>query len=267
MDWFTLLFWTINVFASLTVGFVKSRVTIMAPLQIVLNYMKTWLMVDPLVVVPDWGFTVAALGSSTSSAASSVKLLRTLRLVRMVRLLRLMKLRNILQNVDDLIDSEYLSIVVNIMKMILLLLVINHYIGCLWFIIGNSFDSSDTWIVYHEFDQVDWAYQYFTAIHWSITQFTPASMHVQPQNVVERIFAIAVVVFALVGFSYVVGSITGSLTQLRSMQEDKSKQFWNLRRYLKQHQVYFELSVRIQRYIEHALHTPGTHVCFQGQAV
>merc|ERR1719414_2266156 len=94
-----------------------------------------------------------------------------------------------------------------------------------------------------------------TAFHWSITQFTPASMSVQPTNLVERTFAVAVVVCALVGFSYVVGSITGSLTQLRGIHEEESKIFWELRRYLKRNKVNPELSYRIQRYCEHAWHS------------
>ena len=82
--------------------------------------------------------------------------------------------------------------------------------------------------------------RYATSLHWAITQFTPASMHIQPQNLTaarrprlanfllfcfsftcnyfdwefglsctcrpwspqERLFALGVVVFALVGFSY-----------------------------------------------------------------
>ena len=32
--------------------------------------------------------------------------------------------------------------------------------------------------------------RYTTAMHWSLTQFTPASMGVQPQNTIERSFAI-----------------------------------------------------------------------------
>merc|ERR1719221_2539193 len=128
-----------------------------------------------------------------------------------------------------MIDSEYASIVANIVKMILLVLVINHLISCLWYAIGTSPGFGDaTWLKHHAFDDADWSYQYATSFHWSITQFTPSSMHVQPQNIRERVFAITVVVLALVGFSYVVGSITGSLAQLRSMSNDGAQQFWNL---------------------------------------
>jgi len=255
MDWFTLVFWTINIPLSFFVGFVKAGITVMSFDRIAFNYVKTWLLTDLLVVVPDWVFSFIALASgegASSDAESSMRLLRALKLLRMVRLLRLLKLRKILQNINELIDTEYASIFANILKMILLLLVINHYIGCAWFWVSNSVKAKNRWIEEYQFDVVHWSYQYITAFHWSLTQFTPSSMHVQPQNFTERVFAIAVVVFALVGFSYVVGSITGSLTQLRSMQEDTYKQFWNLRRYLKQHRVPMVLSARIQRYLEHA---------------
>lgn len=78
-------------------------------------------------------------------------------------------------------------------------------------------------------------------------------MHVQPQNITERLFANAVVVFALVAFSYLVGSITAGLAQLRSMQEDSFRQLWLLRKYLRRKQVSRYLSLRVEKYLEHAL--------------
>eukprot|EP00913_Durusdinium_trenchii_P022286 g20939.t1 len=122
-----------------------------------------------------------------------VRLLRILRLARTARLLRLLKLQKVMEKLSDYLDSEVASIMANICKMILLLLALNHMIACVCF-------------------------------HWSITQFTPASKPpIQPQNTVEPAFAIFVVVFALVGFSYVVGSILASLAQLRSMSEQSAK--------------------------------------------
>lgn len=258
MGWVTLIFWTLNVGSSLTTGYLGPKgVVVMDPRLIAKHYLKSWFCVDLIVVVPDWIFTLMPEpeeeGQETSSGnGDQIKLLRMLRLVRMTRLLRLLKLRKLGEIIDDNIDSEYLSIVASISKMIMLLIIINHIIACIWWSVGTMGGGSNTWIRQHEFHEVNWDYQYTTSFHWSITQFTPSSMSVQPQNVFERVFAIAVVVFALVGFSYVVGSITGSLTQLRAMQEEASKQFWTLRRYLKQHQVQSDLKKRIQRYLEHA---------------
>jgi len=265
MDWFTLVFWTVNIFMSFLVGFVKDGVTIMIPSVIAMEYLKFWFVIDCLVVVPDWVFTIAAQGGGKSDAGSSVKLLRALRLIRMIRLVRLLKLRKVLSSISDMIDSEYASILANILKMIVLVLIINHVLSCAWYVVGNSTQFGDsTWLKYHDFDDVSWSYQYATAFHWSITQFTPSSMHVQPQNVQERVFAILVVVFALVVFSYVVGSITGSLTQLRNMSSDAAQQFWNLRRYLKQNNVSAALSARVQKFLEHAWQNQKTSVSIEG---
>merc|ERR1719162_2306181 len=97
--------------------------------------------------------------------------------------------------------------------------------------------NSKNWVSHHGFDGETWNYLYILSFHWAITQFTPSSMHVQPMNMLERTFAIMVVIFGLVGFSYLVGSITGSLAELRRLKEESVKQFWSLRRFLKRSQV------------------------------
>lgn len=250
-SWITLVFWSLNMLSSLCVGYVDNGVIIMNPRQIAVHYLKSWFVVDVAVVIPDSVFSIAALVGDNDSSGATVRLLRILRLVRMTRLVRLLKLRRLIQKLHDMVDSEYLSIFMNILKMILILLVTNHVIACLWFLVGSQ-NASISWIMHHGFADEDWGHQYAVAYHWSITQFTPASMHVQPQSVAERVFAISIVVFALVGFAYVIGSITGSLTQLRQMQEEATKQFWNLRRYMKHKRIPIELGSRIQCYLEHA---------------
>jgi hypothetical protein len=255
MDWFILCFWTLNVFASLTVGYVEHGVVVLSTRKIVLRYIRTWFAVDLLVLVPDWTFSivdVVATGGSDGDDGEIFRLLRVLRLIRMVRLLRLLKLRRVFDTINDMIDSEYVSVIANIVKMILMLLVINHLICCMWYTVSVNQSGENTWIKVHKYEHAHWTYKYAVAFHWSITQFTPASMHVQPQNLLERVFALVVVVFALVGFSYMVGSITGSLGQLRNMHAEESTLFWDLKRYLARNKVPRALSVRIQKYLEHA---------------
>jgi len=249
-DWVMLVYWTLNVPASLTVGFVHNGVAQMDPKAIAVNYMKTWMVVDLLTVLPDWIFMCLAGGGTTTEQLT--KFIRVLRLVRIIRLIRLLRLKKVWQDLTDSIDSEYTSIFLNIGKMIVLLIIINHYIGCFWFFISVNSGHSNSWVKEFDFENQPWEYQYAASFHWSITQFTPSSMSVQPQNITERAFAIAVVLFALVGFSYVVGSITSSLAQLRVMQEDTAKQFWTLRRYLRQNSIPPFLSIRIRKYLEHA---------------
>eukprot|EP00929_Paragymnodinium_shiwhaense_P051583 TRINITY_DN25939_c0_g1_i1.p1 TRINITY_DN25939_c0_g1~~TRINITY_DN25939_c0_g1_i1.p1 ORF type:complete len:885 (-),score=197.64 TRINITY_DN25939_c0_g1_i1:232-2886(-) len=256
MGWFCMLFWTLNVPASVTVGYISEGVTIMTFDKIVMNYLKTWFIVDVLVVVPDWIFAIMAATGNADSAGEgeALKLLRIVRLARMVRLLRLLKLRKLVGGLNDLVETEYTSICVNISKMIGMMVVVNHIIGCVFFglAIGNDNEDEPTWVREYHIEHRHWMYQYFTSFHWSIAQFTPATMHIHPQNLRERFFTVNIIVIALVGFSYVVGSISNSLAQLRNMQDGATKQFWSLRRYLKKNAVPLALSVRIEKYLEHA---------------
>lgn len=249
MDWFTLIFWTCNIWATVTVGYVEDGITIMSPKRILLNYLKTWFIIDIIVLTPDWVSTVLSY-----SDADAVKILRTLRLARSIRLLRLVKLKRVFEMVNDSFNSEYSSLVFSICKMMIVLFSVCHVIACLWFGLArvNEDTATGSWASSEGAFQWAWTEQYVISLHWALTQFTPASMHVQPQNTIERVYAVGTVMFALIGFSYVVGSITSSLAQLRSLSEQTSKDFWLLRRFLKQNAVPNALSQRIQRFIEHA---------------
>eukprot|EP00930_Biecheleria_cincta_P100724 TRINITY_DN9233_c0_g1_i1.p1 TRINITY_DN9233_c0_g1~~TRINITY_DN9233_c0_g1_i1.p1 ORF type:complete len:697 (-),score=105.55 TRINITY_DN9233_c0_g1_i1:79-2169(-) len=251
MDWVTLFYWSLNIFNTLTQGYVRQGSTIMAPRKILARYLSSWFWLDLVTLLPDWLFSVVI--SDASFNGNSVRLLRIARLTRTVRLLRVLRLKQLMESLDDLLDSEVSTITAAIVKMLLLLLVINHYIACNWYLISwlsSDAHPDDTWVKINSLETAQWWRQYLVAYHWSITQFTPASMPVQPGNPAERAFAITVVVFALVGFSYVVGSITGSLTQLRSLSEKDAKQFWLLRRFLRHKNISFELSLRIRTFLD-----------------
>lgn len=249
MDWLTLLFWTFNVPATMTVGYVHAGITIMDPTKIVRNYLKSWFIIDLLTLGPDWTTTIMFSGG----VGNSMKLLRTLRLTRTMRLLRLVKLRRVIQSITDCLDSEYSALCFSIIKMLVVLLTVNHLIACLWFAIGTAGHNKQlvSWTEDFGIANAAISEQYLVSLHWSLTQFTPASMGVQPVTEGERAFAVLVLMFALIGFAYVVGSITGSLAQLRSMTEKKARDFWLLRRFLRLNKVPKVLCLRIQRYLEH----------------
>eukprot|EP00747_Dinoflagellata_sp_TGD_P080637 gnl/TRDRNA2_/TRDRNA2_160980_c1_seq2.p1 gnl/TRDRNA2_/TRDRNA2_160980_c1~~gnl/TRDRNA2_/TRDRNA2_160980_c1_seq2.p1 ORF type:complete len:364 (+),score=69.17 gnl/TRDRNA2_/TRDRNA2_160980_c1_seq2:96-1187(+) len=103
-------------------------------------------------------------------------------------------------------------------------------------------------------------YRYATSLHWSLTQFTPASMSVQPHNIKERIYAIIVVLFAMITFSSFVSSITNAMTQLRNLNSQSAHQFWILRKYLRENKISRDLTTRLNRYLEHVMRVRGRKV-------
>ena len=73
----------------------------------------------------------------------------------------------------------------------MMILAINHIIACCWYGIGSlSFDGR-SWLLRSELLDADGASgsfpeAYAASIHWALTQFTPATNNIAPDNAVER---------------------------------------------------------------------------------
>lgn len=261
MMWTTLLFWSIDMMACFFRPYVKEGHTITQCSLTALHYTRTWFPIDCVVVGTDW---VVVMMKITADKGEDVeeggdykalgKFFRVLRFLRMLRLTRVFKCKRILDEMHDRINSEYTSTIMDVIKLILMLLMANHFLACIWYFIGDN-SSRRNWLSHGGFHERSFEYTYFTALHWSLTQFTPASMSVQPENVAERTFTIVVIVIALVCFSSFLSSITNSIRQLKDMREDDRRQFWLLRRFLKDAEVSQALGVRIMRYLEYATST------------
>lgn len=255
-----LMYWTMNVGITLTSGYLQNGVLVMSPWLIFKRYLSRTIFLDLVTLVPDWVVTIVSV-FSTGSDFQEARLLRALRAFRLTRLVRIVKLRWLMEVVRDYLDSEYASIMFEISKMMGLLLVINHVLACAWYgfsLVGielgwNTWSANNILNYGLEHQESSWIYDYLTCLHWSLCQFTPASMEVQPANPLERGFAALTVLFALIVFSYIVGSITGSLTQLRMMSETITRETLKLRRFLRRNAVPIGLSLRIRRFVEFEL--------------
>eukprot|EP00927_Polykrikos_kofoidii_P048416 TRINITY_DN4269_c0_g1_i3.p1 TRINITY_DN4269_c0_g1~~TRINITY_DN4269_c0_g1_i3.p1 ORF type:complete len:678 (-),score=106.91 TRINITY_DN4269_c0_g1_i3:42-2075(-) len=262
MDLIILLFWTVDLIITLNLAYFRDGEIILERCQILKRYAKTWLAVDLIVLLPDWlryGVLLASPGTDNASNAFKLmgltRLLRSVRAMRILRFLRLLKLRRLWNAMYDIIDSENMFLVMNLAKLLICILVLNHAISCVWFLVGyyTMQRGLDNWLQHSgrvPTDNLSIAEQYITSLHWSMTQFTPASMDVSAVNVFERAFSIIVLFFAMISFASIVGSVTASITSLRSIKGNLVRQFWLLRRYLKQNKVSAHVSERILRYLE-----------------
>jgi len=116
---------------------------------------------------------------------------------------------------------------------------------------GSQSDEGPSWVDAFEVEQSK-AYAYTTSLHWSLTQFTPASMEIHPTNTAERVYAVCTLLFAMVVFSSFVSSITASMTQIRHHQSDMEQSCRELRNFFTDKQVSSELYQRIWHHLRHS---------------
>lgn len=243
----TTIFWTTDIPVTFLSGFHVGGIVEMRPRKIAEHYIKRWFFIDLIIVVTDWMlfFLYAGFGD----AVNFVRITKTMRLSRILRLFRLLRVAKVTPT-DDFysgVQSETLMTVFGVGRSLAVIFVVNHFIACGWYAVGMSAEPS--WVEALDLESRDTGYRYLTSLHWSLTQFTPASMEISPRNSYERLFAIVVLFSALVSFSTFISSITNAMTTLRRLNAERSKQSDSIRRYIADNRVSLELGNRITTYL------------------
>eukprot|EP00439_Symbiodinium_sp_Y106_P084748 s796_g26.t1 len=256
-------FWTADFILSFFVGYdtadgqVETRLVKTAS-----RYARTWMLPDLVVIVVDWIMLASALGSQLEDTGSTNpagfarigKSVRYMRIMRVMRLLRLRRFQEALHQFDEFINIQYFSIIQKLIMNMVWILLLSHFIGCGWYAIGmemldeNVIEAS--WVSANGLVGEQLMYKYLTSLHWSITQFTPGSMNVQPVNSFERLYSVIVLVLGMVVFSSTVSSITAATNNLKDINAVYKHQIWTLRRYFREQKISAQLTSRVLRYTE-----------------
>mmetsp|Transcript_19285 Transcript_19285/g.45031 ORF Transcript_19285/g.45031 Transcript_19285/m.45031 type:complete len:822 (-) Transcript_19285:279-2744(-) len=252
MSLVTTLFWSVDMALSFFSGYHVDGVVEMRPSFVACNYLRSWFPLDILVLTFDW---LTLLISDTALESAGIlrvtKGLRAARIMRVLRLLRIIKVSAVFNTLADLLpSSEVAQMISTIFKFLGSLLIGNHFVACGWYGIGQLGvqDTGDSWIERFEREfgtDASFLFRYTTSVHWSLTQFTPASMEVTPRNYLERLFAIIVLVFALASFSTLLSTITNSMMHLRKASYETTKQQDFVRRYIADKRISLDLGNRI----------------------
>merc|ERR1719271_802382 len=200
LSYVSTIFWTVDLVFSFFVGYITRGLIEMRPRFIAERYLRTWFPFDICVVTIDWLAFILKESDEESQygAIRMSKSLRAARFLRIMRLVRVVKLISLLGEFRDFIHSEVVRVSLGIMKFVLFILLVNHYIACMWYAIAEFNPVHErTWLDKFKSDTGQQNptvfFRYTTALHWSVTQFTPASMEIHPANTVERVFAIGMV--------------------------------------------------------------------------
>lgn len=256
MEVTVLMYWTFDMWASTLTGYSEKGVIVMDRKLIISKYLRSWFIFDLFINMPDW-IVILLLITNGTNVSKTGHLILAVRFCRLFRLLRLSKMHRLNRVVRDKIDSELAFIIINIHLLIACLVMVNHCVASVWYSVGRHAleNGEPAWVeeaFTDEPSKFSVMFRYTTSLHWSVAQFTPGSTKIEPCNLTERSFAVLVLLFGLVCFSSFVSSITAAVAQLKSMQEDKTKQFWLLRRYLKINGVDTGLCHRVLQYADYA---------------
>lgn len=245
---FSACFWTIDIPLNFSTGFISPEGLLEMRKKVVAkHYIRTWFFPDLLITVLDWYALIAEFNNSGALRLGKA----ATRSLRALRLLRLPKMSRSVSEILGSMNSENLLTIAGIVKFLLILILVTHYVACMWYTMADSAEEeTPTWA--KQFLQTDYSqgYGYATAMHWALTQFTPASMEVVPVNLYERIYTCIVIIVAMVIFSSFVSSITQAMTHLRMTHMRKIEQELLLRKYFSEYNTPRELAARCKHFLK-----------------
>jgi len=259
MSWVIRLFWTMNMVVSVFTGYMLPQGTVeLRPLKVLRKYCYTWFPVDLVVVGFDWTELFIGGSSRTQRLGGAV---RGLRMLRTVRILRLMRVPQIAKVFMEHIRSEEVLLGVAIAKIMVFMLLVAHFLACLWWGVGSWMDTGETWVKANNvtpgvtYENVTWGdiwIQYCWSIHWAFSQFSGEAFMV-PQNETERVVTVIVLFFTFMVATSFVSSFTTAMTRIQLISNLQSTQLSALRHYLLDNSISRTLAVRVQRNALHAM--------------
>eukprot|EP00811_Abedinium_folium_P032156 NODE_528_length_2961_cov_8.234651.p1 GENE.NODE_528_length_2961_cov_8.234651~~NODE_528_length_2961_cov_8.234651.p1 ORF type:complete len:801 (-),score=217.38 NODE_528_length_2961_cov_8.234651:558-2768(-) len=264
-----LLFWILDILLTFRTGYYEKGHIIMRPRAIAHRYIRTYFLLELAVVICDTTAITLALTTENRNVATPARIARISkcgRLIRVFGLLRLGRLRATLARVCESrnFTSGHWSNVLELSMLLVAVLSVNHVIACIWFMVGwHVTDTGESWldqpIVASSPDRVyrdmGFWYQYTTALHFSMAQFTPGSVQVFPVNTFERILNVLCLIFGLVVFTTIISMISSKMTSVRLQSYSTQSTLQALRGFLRRECVKPSLAIDIERHVRLRLYT------------
>ncbi|CAD8057236.1 unnamed protein product [Paramecium sonneborni] len=178
---------------------------------------------------------------------------------KILLLLLIVQTKNILQFIENLQyvikPSKTVNSLIDLIKFICLVLLIQHIFACIWVIVG-TYEHLKTKVSWLDTAKLDidqhWMDIYMEALYFiSVTTFTVGYGDITPQNTSEKCFTIIYMFFCTLQLSYSVNTIGSILLQLKENNEEIKQKITLVTEYMKNRQMTRGLQFKVREYLSY----------------
>lgn len=252
----TVFFWSFDLFVSFSTGFYSKGELVILFRQTARRYARTWMSCDICLLLLDYSLLLLP--------TSGLRMMKVIRIIRCMRALRVLKAGRILTYLEEIFDANALQIlylVVVVMKTSGLVLAASHWLGCIWFYIGNnesqSLFGSQGWVYFYEMENFSNVELYVISLRWILGHIGTGVM-LFPQTTSERIFDCFIIMFALIVLGGAVSKISTTIQEINNVNDSKARRTREVKQYMKDQQLPVEMRGRVLRFVEYALSVEKT---------
>lgn len=263
----SLAFWPLDIALNFFTGFhVKGHYNY-ALWAIAKRYMMTWFAFDLSVVTIDYGAAFTITGTEDDAAGflqplRSARYLRVLRMVRILRILKAGKVNVMLENLVIAMGRQWLILAFTVGKMLMAIGLVTHILTCLWFWLGKLVHEEGirkSWLDLANVTELDLGLQYAHSASWILLPPSPPTL--EPDSRVERLASLMCFVTTVLVIGSALSILTGTLNEIRQVNNERSKKRRELRIFLQTRRVPTELLMRVMSYADYkiARHSPVSY--------
>ena len=228
------------------------------PKQIVLHYLRGYFFIDLIATIP-FGYIL----TSTSFAVANKlgKLGRLPKLIKFVRAARLLKLLRVYRLYDFIVQLE---VEYNIhhgysrmIKIVTLILLVTHMVGCFWFLIGISGGGADVdslkqgWVYrYHLHTEARWK-QYISAMYWAFSTLTTVGYgDISARTPQEQTFSMVMMLVGVTWYAFIVSSMSAIMSSFDAKNKAVREKMLCVNDFIRTTKLPGELAKQVRSFFE-----------------
>ena len=186
--------------------------------------------------------------TNSESSFGLVRFLRAARAFRLVRLLKMARFDDLMQEIAASTGRQWIMLVVAIINSAIAILLVAHVMTCFWYALGVAVEQMGehpSWLQLAFITNSTFLDQYLHSFRYVMDAPSPPVLHEASR--LERFFDILITILCLVLIGSAISKISGTIVELRGMNEAKTKQRSEIRQYLHSQDASFELVSRVPR--------------------
>lgn len=178
-------------------------------------------------------------------------LLFIIALLRLPRLLRLPQFYRIFNRWET---NIYINpAFIRMCKLVILIILITHWVACLWFLIGNwEASSENSWLISNSLESATKRTQYMNSLYWAITTLTTVGYgDITPTTEIEIIFTLMVMFLGISMYAYIIGNVSSLISNLDAAQARYREKLDQIQTYMRENKIHPTLQQKIRDYYQY----------------
>ena len=229
--------------------------------KIIKNYLFSWFVLDLMASFP-YQFTIELVftnnpNSSVNSLSMAPRLIRIIKIVkflRILRLLRVLKLKKVLYKLEEHIVADHLNAAFDGLKLLWIILLINHMMACIFYFIGtfdNEYDP-DSWVYLLSMNDRYTKFEiYVQTYYWAFSTMSGVGYgDVRPFSNIEKIYGMACMIITTGFNAYMIGALSTIFNRSSMISQEMKLRSLHINQFLIHHEIPYSLRVKIMSYLD-----------------